>query len=493
MWTKEALHALIDEKLRDHKLIIVANREPYIHQYDGDKIKCIKPASGMATALDPIVRACGGIWVGHGSGNADRKMVDDRDHVQVPPNDPRYTLRRVWLTKEQEERYYYGLANEGLWPLCHITFTRPVFSPQCWETYREVNALFARAVVEEAGNRPAFVFIQDYHFALLPRLLKNANPNLVVAQFWHIPWPNREVFRVFPWGEELLDGLLGNDLLGFHLRYHCQNFLDTVDRAIEAKVDQERSEITRQGKVTVVRPFPISIDYEWHIEMARSAEVDAEMARWRHQLGLGEKILGIGIERMDYTKGIPERLRAVSHFLEKYPHYRERLLFVQIAVPSRTHVPHYQHLEEEVDRLVEQINWKWRTDCWEPIVLLKQHFDQTHMIALHRLSHFAIVSSLHDGMNLVAKEYVASRFDERGMLVLSQFTGTARELTDALLVNPYSVEEMAEGIRLALEMPEAERRRRMQKMRSAVANNNVYRWAGKAVSALLRFDFPENA
>src|SRR5262249_33182808 len=262
MWTKESLQDLIQAKLQDHPLVVVANRAPYIHRYDDDHIECIRPASGMATALDPIMHACGGVWVAHGSGDADRATVDANDHVAVPPEDPRYTLRRVWLTKEQEEGYYYGLANEGLWPLCHVTFTRPTFNPQDWKTYREVNQLFARAVLEEAKGQPAFVFIQDYHFGLLPRMLKQENPNLIVAHCWHIPWPNRETFRTFPWQEELLDGLLGNDLLGFHIRYHCQNFLDTVERSIEAKVDMEQFEVTRGGRVTAVRPFPISIDYQ---------------------------------------------------------------------------------------------------------------------------------------------------------------------------------------------------------------------------------------
>jgi alpha,alpha-trehalose-phosphate synthase [UDP-forming] len=492
MWTKEALHDLIREKLQDYKLIIVANREPYIHRFVGSQIECIKPASGMASALDPILRACGGVWVAHGSGNADREVVDERNRVAVPPEDPKYLLRRVWLTKEQEEGYYYGMSNEGLWPLCHITFTRPIFNPRHWEIYRQVNRLFCEAILEEVDNKPAFVFIQDYHFALLPRMLKESNSNLIVAQFWHIPWPNRETFRVFPWKEELLDGLLGNDLLGFHLRYHCQNFLDTIDRQIEALVDQERAEVTRGGKVTVVRPFPISIDYDDHVQHAQSDQVLAEMENWRKQLRLKNKVLGIGIERLDYTKGIPERFHALDEFLRRYPEYCGRLIFVQIAVPSRSHVPQYQRLDEEVDRLVEEINWKWSIGSWRPIILLKQHYNRTQMIALHLLSQFCIVSSLHDGMNLVAKEYVASRFDEGGMLILSHFTGAARELTDALLVNPFAVEEMAEAIKQAIEMPDAERRRRMQKMREAVASNNVYRWAGKAVSALLKFDFPES-
>ena len=492
MWNKEALHDLIQTKLRDYQLIVVANREPYIHRHVGKRIECIFPASGMVTALDPILKACGGIWVGHGSGDADRETVDAHDRVQVPPDEPQYTLRRVWLTKEQEEGYYYGLANEGLWPLCHITFTRPKFSSQDWEAYRQVNALFAAAVLEEAGDKPTFVFIQDYHFALLPRLLKKANPNLIIAQFWHIPWPNRETFRVFPWKDELLDGLLGNDLLGFHLRYHCQNFLDTVDRALEAKVDQERSEITRGGKVTVIRSFPISIDFEHHVAMAKSPKVESYMDGWRVQLGLQDQFIGIGIDRIDYTKGIQDRLRALDRFLEKNPTYRKKLVFVQVGVPSRSHIPQYQMLDDEIEKLVKDINWRWSEDSWKPIIFLKQHHSQAELAALHRLAHFCIVSSLHDGLNLVAKEFVSSRFDGDGMLILSHFTGAARELTDALLVNPFAVEEMADAIQMALEMPEAERRKRMKKMRETVANNNIYRWARKVLLALLKFDVLEN-
>jgi trehalose 6-phosphate synthase len=493
MWTKDALQDLTQSKLRDHQLLLVANREPYLHRYVGGRIECVPPASGMVSALEPILRACGGVWIGHGSGNADRRTTDARGHVRVPPEDPSYTLRRVWLTKEQEDGYYYGLANEGLWPLCHMVFTRPVFNPHYWAAYRQVNELFARAVWQEADDEPAFVFIQDYHFGLLPRILKENNQaNLIVAHFWHIPWPNPEVFQAFPWKEELLDGLLGNDLLGFHLRYHCQNFLNTVDRTLEAKVDYERFEITRGGKVTVVRPFPISIDFEEHEATARSPAVEREMDRWRQQLGLADEAVGIGIDRIDYTKGIPERLRALDRFLEMYPAYRERLVFVQIGVPSRTHVRQYKLLEDEVDRLVEEINWKWSTDSWRPIVYLKQQHSPTQMMALHRLADFCMVSSLDDGMNLVAKEFVASRFDEDGVLILSRFTGAARELTSAILVNPFAVDEVAEAIHQALAMPEEERRKRMQKMRTGVAENNIYRWAGKFLSTLLKFEFPES-
>lgn len=491
VWNKQSLHDLIRANLQDYQLIVVSNREPYIHQLSGGQVECIQPASGLTAAVDPIMRAAGGTWVAHGGGSADRRMVDALGHTAVPPEDPQYTLRRVWLTKAQENGYYYGLANQGLWPLCHMAFTRPEYRPEDWQHYRDVNELFAQAVLEEAGTTPTFVFIQDYHFALLPRLLKESNSNLIVAQFWHIPWPNRETFRTFPWAEELLDGMLGNDLLGFHLLYHCQNFLDTVDRTVEAKVDQERFEVTRGGKVTSVRPFPISIDFGSHTEMATDFRVHEEMERWRQLLGHDTELIGIGLDRIDYTKGIPERLRAVDWLLEHYPEYRGRLVFVQVGVPSRVHIQRYKAINEEIEALCEEINWKWSTDSWSPIVFLKQHAGPHRMMALHRLANFCVVSSLHDGMNLVAKEFVASRVDEDGVLILSCFTGAARELSDALLVNPYSVEELAGAMVAALEMPAEERMRRMERMRAVVAENNIYRWAGTVISTLLKFDFPE--
>jgi trehalose 6-phosphate synthase len=492
-WTRDMLHELVSAKLGNRKLIVVANREPYIHRFRGSEIECMRPASGMATALHPMMVAAGGTWIAHGSGEADRATVDVHNRVAVPPEDPAYTLRRVWLTREQEEGFYYGLSNEGLWPLCHAAFTRPVFRLRDWEYYREINSLFADAVLEEAGDGNALVFIQDYHFGLLPRMLKErAGNRLVVAQFWHIPWPNRETFRAFPWREELLHGLLGNDLLGFQIRSHCQSFLDTVDRGIEARVDQERSQVTRNGAVTLVRPFPISIDFAQHEEIGSTPEVNQAARAWRQRLGLEGRVLGIGIERLDYTKGIPERLRGIDRLLETNPEWRGRLVFTQIAVPSRSNLEGYQCIEHEVDALVASINARWGTANWQPIHLLKQHYEMTEMIALHRLARFCVVSSLHDGMNLVAKEFVASRCDLQGALILSRFTGAHRELTDALEINPFAVHEMSEAMRVALEMPAAEQRRRMLKMREQVAYNNVFRWAGKFLSALLKFDLCEN-
>jgi alpha,alpha-trehalose-phosphate synthase [UDP-forming] len=491
MWTKDALQQLIRDRLGDHRFLVVSNREPYVHHYVDGRIECEPPASGMVSALEPIMRACGGIWIANGSGNADRRTANEHGAIRVPPGDAAYTLQRVWLSKQQVEGYYNGLANEGLWPLCHMAFIRPIFEPKHWQIYRTVNELFANAVLKEVGDAPAFVFIQDYHLGLVARLLKERNPNLIVAQFWHIPWPTPLAFQTFPWRAELLHGLLGNDLLDFHLRSHCQNFLDTVDREFEAKIDHEQFEITKGGKATVVRPFPISIDVDEHENLARSEAVERDMERWRENLALGNVQIGIGIDRIDYTKGIPERLRALDRFLEERPEYREKLVFVQVGVPSRTHVPQYKLLDDEVDNLIEEINWRWSTESWRPIVYVKRQCDPVQMMALHRLATFCIVSSLDDGMNLVAKEFVASRTDGDGTLILSRFAGAARELTGALQVNPFAVEEVAQAIEEALTMPEEERRKRMQKMRAAVADNNIYRWAGKLLSALLKFEFPE--
>jgi alpha,alpha-trehalose-phosphate synthase [UDP-forming] len=493
VWTREVLHNFIRSRMEGYRFIVVSNREPYSHRYTrGGQVECIQPASGMASALQPVMRATGGLWIAHGSADADRAVVDRYDHVSVPPDNPEFDLRRIWLTPEQVEGHYNGLSNQGLWPLCHVAFTRPHFEPRDWEYYRQVNQIFADAVLEEADDEPTFVFIQDYHFGLLPRMLRRANANLVIAQFWHIPWPNREVFRSFPWQEEILDGLLGNDLLGFHLNSHCQNFLDTVDRSIEALVDPSTMEVHRGGKPTLVRAFPISIDFDSHSAAAESVEVEREMECWRKRLNLSpDALLGIGIDRLDYTKGIPDRFRALDRLLELNPEYRGRVTFVQIAVPSRSTLEAYRQADREVSELADAINCRWGTQQYRPVVLLKKHFSQPQMMALHRIANFAVVTSLHDGMNLVAKEFVASRNDEDGALVLSRFTGSARELLDAILINPFSIEETATAYRTAIEMPREERTRRMQRMREEVETNNVYRWAGKFLSAQTKFEFPE--
>lgn len=491
MSTPRTLRELIDKDLRGAKFIAVSNREPYIHNRNHGTITCSRPAGGLTAAMDPIMRASGGVWIAHGSGTADAETADPSGRISVPPESPAYTLRRVLMDDQLHREFYEGLANQGLWPLCHVAFTRPIFRPRDWNSYKRANQIFADAVLEEADGGPAFVFIQDYHFALLPRMLKERNPRLIVAQFWHIPWPNREAFRAFPWKEELLDGLLGNDLLGFHLRYHCSNFLETVDRNLEALVSPEHLNVLRRGGTTLVRPFPISIDFEAHRAIAESHEAEAEADWWRKTLRLSEsgvEFVGVGIDRIDYTKGIPDRLLGLDLFLEEHPEYRGKVQFVQIGVPSRVEIGEYQALNSEIDQMVEYINNRWSTDSWMPVVFFREYFTLQQLIGLHKLAHFCVVTSLHDGMNLVAKEYVTSRLNNDGVLILSRFTGSARELADALLVNPFAIGEIAEAIAIAVGMTPSEQTRRMARMRRAVADNNIFDWASKILSTLFRFD-----
>lgn len=480
-WTKDRLEDVARSRLGGAKLIVVANREPYIHMSRGGRVEVMRPAGGLTTALDPVMRACGGVWVGHGSGSADRLTADARGRLGVPPDDPTYTLRRVWLTPEQEDGYYYGFANGSLWPLCHQAYQRPTFDPAHWAAYREVNELFAAAVLEEAQDGPAVVFVQDYHFALLPRLLKAARPDLVVAQFWHIPWPNPETFRVCPWAADLLEGMLGNDLLGFHTQYHCNNFLDTVDRAVEARVCREQFGVRRGGHDTRVRPFPISVDPDLAGEYLGS-DWEQRVARLRQAYHLGDRPLVVGVDRVDYTKGIPERLRAVGRLLDRHPELAGQFHFVQVGAPSRTSLPAYRALNDEIRSLADGINSRHGTCDWRPVVFVNEHCGPEEIYALYRAAAGCVVSSLHDGMNLVAKEFVSARDDECGVLVLSEFAGAARELTDAVVVNPFDVDQLADGVYAALAMPADEQRRRMRRMRAQVADHNIYRWAGTLLS-----------
>ena len=460
------------------KLIVVSNREPAMHERVAEGIRLIRPASGMVTAIEPLVQSSGGTWIAHGSGSADWRVVDAKARIRLPPERPKYTLRRVWLSRKEEEGYYYRLSNSALWPLCHIVYKRPHFSREDWEAYRSVNARFRDAVLEEAGDAPAVVFIQDYHLALLPRMLKSARPDFKVAQFWHIPWPNREAFRILPWGEEMLDGMLGNDLLGFHLQYHCNNFLDTVDRGIEARVDYEHFRVFRGGHATYIRAFPISVDFRQIGRDVGGKEVARRKEAFRKELGVeaGEVRLLVGADRIDYTKGIPERLRAFDRLLARHPEFRSKVILVQLAAPSRTHVEEYRRHNEELDHLVDEINWRHQTDQWTPIRFLRYHHDYYAVLAACRMADVLLVTSLHDGMNLVAKEFVSARTDGDGVLLLSQYTGSARELGDALLVNPYDIDQMTDAMATALTLPEPERRQRMERMRAQVAKNDVYHW-----------------
>ena len=485
-WTAERLSVHVRAKLGTSRLFVVSNREPYFHTRTGKTIEAVVPASGLVTALQPVLCACDGTWVAHGSGNADREMVDEHDRLRVPPDEARYTLRRVWLSKEEEEGYYYGFANEGLWPLCHIAHTRPIFRVSDWEYYRAANRKFADAVLQEMeGTERPVLLAQDYHFALLPRMVKEQRPDARVAIFWHIPWPNPEAFAICPWQRELLHGLLGADLIGFHIQSHCTNFLQTVDRALESRIEWDHSAVNREEHRTLVKPFPISVEFT---EPAPEAPEDQSMYLDRgslfRELGIEAVYMGVGVDRVDYTKGIPERFLAIERLLEKHPQYREKFSFIQLAAPSRTHIKRYHDLLGEVESEAERINWRFQTGKWKPIVYLKgQH---THQVIqrFYKTADLCLVTSLHDGMNLVAKEFLAARSDEQGVLILSRFAGAARELEDALLVNPYDIDQTAEAIRFALEMKADEREARMRRMRRMLREHNIYRWAGNLIGDL---------
>jgi len=487
MYTKSNLQDMVKQTFADSVLIIVSNREPYVHKARDGKIVCSRPTGGAIAALDPVMSACGGIWVAHGSGSGDRKTVDKKSHVAVPPSNPLYTLRRVWLNREEEAGYYYGFSNKGLWPLCHIAYTRPEFNEDEWRVYVEVNKKFCDAVLEEIGDKKAFVWVQDYHLTLLPLMLKQRMPGLIVSHFWHIPWPNSEVFRICPKQRQILEGLLANDLLGFHIRYHCENFFDTVDKILEARIDRERYSIVYRGHETLVRAFPISVDFDAISNVSGTPDIKKHAKPLIEEYNLGGiEYIMFGLDRIDYTKGIIERIKAVDNFLDKNPSYKGRLVFVQVGDLSRIHLQAYKDLNDQINAVVEHVNWKHADDDWVPIVLVRRHLSSDEIMAFYRLASICIVSSLHDGMNIVAKEYIASRSDGDGVLLLSQFTGAARELLEAVSFNPFDAEVFVEKIRYALEMPENERRRRMSSLRETVSEKNIYKWAGDIVSEFVK-------
>jgi len=477
-WGPESLRAILHGELRGDDVIVVSNREPYIHQRRGTRVEVQRPASGLVTALEPVMRACSGTWIAHGSGSADREVVDAHDRVAVPPDKPSYRIRRVWLTKEEEAGYYYGFANEGLWPLCHIAHVRPVFRSDDWAHYVAVNRKFADAVVSEAKTRDPIVLVQDYHFALLPRMIRERLPNATVITFWHIPWPNPESFAICPWREEILAGLLGSSILGFHTQFHCNNFVDSVDRLLEARVDRESFTVSYGGKLTAVRRYPISIAWPENEEGVKPAGECREDVLRANELPLDARI-GVGVDRLDYTKGILERLRAVERLLELHPEWIGRFSFIQVAAPTRAGIEEYQNHEAQVRALATHINARFGQSGVMPVVLRIAHHEPQEVVEYLRAADLCFVSSLHDGMNLVAKEFVAARDDERGVLLLSQFTGAARELPEALIVNPYDADECAAALHLALTMSADEQRDRMRLMRTLVADFNVYRWAGR--------------
>ncbi|OGR52962.1 MAG: hypothetical protein A2049_04345 [Elusimicrobia bacterium GWA2_62_23] len=487
LWTPERLKEHIKDKMGGRPLFVVSNREPYMHIKEGKDIRAIVPAGGLVTALDPIMKAASGTWVAHGSGEADFEVTDADNRIKVPPEEPAYNLRRVALTKEEEDGYYYGFSNEGIWPLCHIAHIRPIFRKEDWKHYYEVNEKFCKAVLEEIADvKEPCVLIQDYHFTLLPSMIKAARPDARVAVFWHIPWPNPETFGICPWQKELVMGLLGADLIGFQTQFYCNNFLDTVDRTIESRIDWEHFSVQKEGHTTMVKPFPISVDFQQPERDAKALAQKPDPAAVLKELGIKAEKIAVGVDRIDYTKGMLERVKAVERFLEKYPAYQGKFSFIQLGAPSRTHIPQYHRFLAELHAEVDRINWRFKAKDWKAIVFLEKHHDHKEITKYYKVADACLVTSLHDGMNLVAKEFVAASDDHRGVLILSRFAGASRELKDALIVNPYDIEQMADAIYYSLTMPKAEVEERMTRMRQDLHENNIYKWAADLTGELIK-------
>jgi trehalose 6-phosphate synthase len=478
-WSAERLRVWIRTEYASESIVVLANREPVRHERAADGgIIVTRSASGLVTALEPLMQASAGVWVAHGAAAADRDVVDYRDEVHVPAINGLYSLRRVWLTPNEERGYYYGFSNEGLWPLCHRVHVRPVFRCEDFLMYRLVNARFSEAVGEATATDSPLVLVQDYHFALAPRMIRDHLPLSTIVAFWHIPWPSQRDFERCPWGRELLEGLLGSDIVGFQTPTDCRHFIDTVESLLDVDVNRQRNVITYDGQRTEVRAYPVSV--EWPNRWAdpwRSTLGCRELVRRQLQLKPDVR-LGVGVDRLDYTKGINEKFLAVERLLELQPDLRERFAFVQIAEPSRICLPLYRELRSRLEETAARVNLRFGVGNYRPILLLEAHHEPADVVRFLQAADVCYVGSLHDGMNLVAKEFVSARHDNRGVLVLSKFAGAARELTGALVVDPYAIDEAAEALAAALRMTEAEQSKRMQAMRTVVAEFNAYRWAG---------------
>jgi len=482
-WSPRRVRDTFRRAIPEGHLVVVSNRQPYAHERGDEEIEVERPTGGLALSLDPVLQAAGGTWIAWGHGSADHDVVDEHDRVAVPPENPAYTLRRLWLTDAEIEGYYLGYSNQALWPMCHNILEHVRFRNRHWDAYRAVNEKFARAVLEEAGDRETLVWLHDYHLALAPRLVRRERPDLLLSHFWHVPWPAWETFRVCPQKVELLEGLLANDLLGFHLDLFVTNFIQACVRELDAFVDWNKRSVVYQGHLTEVRAFPISIDVHRFETMARSPATRARMRTIREEYGLVGQKIGLGVDRLDYSKGILERLDALRLLFERHPELIRRFTFVQIAVPSRSEIPAYQTLEEKVAARIEALNRDFAIGDWRPILYIKTGFPQEELVAFYRLADVAVISSVQDGMNLVVKEFIASQGPNPGAVCLSEFAGAAEEIEHSIRVNPFHTEGFAEDLYRALHLSAAERRQRMSPMKTTLREHTIHTWMADFLAA----------
>lgn len=463
-------------------LVSVSNREPFVHTHGPDgSIRVRAPVGGLTMALNSAMQAVGGVWVAHGSGDADREAADSGGRVAVPPDRPAYDLQRVWLTPDEHRGYYNGFANQGLWPLCHNAYVKPVFQRAHWEAYQSVNAKFARQVARVIGDREAIVFIQDYHFGLLPAMVKQRCPQATCLHFWHIPWPLPDILRFCPWRDDLLAGMLRNDVIGFHTPQFAERFLAAAATAGGAK--RTGKSVERRGARTLVDAFPISIDFDGISEQSSTSACDAAVERLRDRYGLAGKFVALGLDRIDYTKGVLERLQAVESLLARHPEIRGRLAYVHAGAPSRSDIPAYRELNAAMARTVARLNAEYSVDGIAPVVSIHEHLPGIEVLALYRLADVCLVSSLEDGMNLVAKEFLAARNDEGGRLLLSQFTGAAWELPGAECFNPFATEDLADRLLALSRLRSGGPDERTRRLRRHILEHNIYGWIGSILAA----------
>jgi trehalose 6-phosphate synthase len=485
-WTAERLKQFIKDIIKDRTIVVVSQKEPYLHTKTGNNITFFSPATGVVTALEPIMQATGGTWIAFGGGDADKLVVDENDKIKVPPDNPKYTLKRIWLSDEEIKGFSTGFSSEGIWPLCNAAHVRPVFREQDWEQYKMVNEKYAKAVLNEIKyTESPIVFIQDFQFMLVPKMIKDSRPDAAIGMFWHIPWPNPESFSICPWKKVMLEGMLGSDLIAFHTQLHSNNFIDTVARELEALVDLERFVVIKNEHETLVKPFPISIAFTGTEPSTSEIEKEEQNKKeLRAKLNIKSEYIGVGIERLDYVKGLLERYESLDLFFTNHPEYKERLTFIQLAVPSNSPIKAYQEYEHRVQEEINRINNKFKTSNWKPIILLKELQSHSDVNKLYQAANFCLITSLQDGMNLVAKEYIAARHDEKGVLILSQFAGASKELRDSLIINPYNIRQTADAIYTAVTMDETEQKKRMKILRRIVKSNNVYRWAAEFLKTI---------
>lgn len=477
-WNAKKLNEFIKRKLKNYNLIVVSDRAPYFKVIHRKEVKWFKPASGLITAVEPIISAVSGKWIARGISGEEKTL-------KVPVENPKYLLKRVFISKEDEEGYYYGFSNSALWPLSHRAYVPPIFKSEDYESYKRTNKIFAEEVLKEIKQN-TIVWIHDYHLTLCSKFIKEKCKDVITAFFWHIPWRDPEAFKICPWKEEILEGMLSNDLIGFQVRRYRDNFLNTVDFVLEANVSRESSLVRYKGNKTAIRTFPISIDFKNISEQCKTREIVLKAKEIREGQEVPFKILIIGVERIDYTKGIIQKLYAIDRFIEKYPDYKEKFLFIQLGVKSREHLTEYKELSDKIENLVEQINWKHKTKNWYPIILNDELKDYSTTLSYLNSADICIISSLHDGMNLVAKEFISAKNDKNGVLILSEFTGSARELKESLIINPWDLDGFADAIKNAIEMKKKEKQKRIEKMRKHLKEENVYKWASEWFSQIIR-------